>query len=217
MNRFMKITLSMVILGLMVWGSIYAYNAYANRQKLQQLLASAQDFKPGERPDREAREARRKELESLPQEVRDQFFANRRESFMAAREQEMEAFFKMSKADRIKELDKRIAEDEARHKRREQERKDRQTQAAANGGSNSNGGRNGQGGNGQQGNNANGQNGNTDGGPGGGPWGRERGLAARLDNTTPQFRAMMGAYRMEMSQRRAELGLPVRASRRNYL
>ncbi len=214
MNRLTRISLVVVALLLLLVGTVYAWRGYSNRKKVQQLLASMTNRPEGQRPDRDAFRAMHEEVRTLPAAYQQQFNSAMRDRFMAREQKRMDDFFKLSKEEQRKELDKRIAEDEKRRKEREQQRKEREAQAKASGNTGSNG-------NSSSGNDRSG-NGSQGGGPpggGGGPggWGGNRGLAARLDNTTPEFRATMAAYRQAMTQRRAELGLPPRPPRRQFL
>lgn len=213
-NRATRISIAILLLLLMIVGTVYGWRSYANRRKLQQLLATSFNRADGQRPSREQFEARRAELNSLPQAYRQQYWATRGQERMAQQYKDMESFFKLSKPEQAKELDKRIAEEEKRRKDWEERRKQREAQRAQSGGNgNNNGGRSGSNGGGSG--NGGGQNGPGPGGPGG--WGGNRGLAGMLDRTTPEFRAMMSAYRQAMAQRRAQLGLPPRPPRRQYL
>jgi hypothetical protein len=214
MNRTTRNSLIIVAL-LLLLGTVYAWWGYSNRRKVQQLLASMPRSQAGQRPDREAYRAINEEVKTLPVAYQQQFHAARRDQFMAGMQKRMTDFFKLSKEEQRKELDKRIAEEEKRSKEREQRRKEREAQAKASGNSGSNGSSSG--GNGRSGNGGSQGGGPSGGGGGPGGWGGNRSLADRLDNTTPEFRATMAAYRQAMAQRRAELGLPPKPPRRQYL
>lgn len=207
MNRPTRITIAIVLLLLLMLGAVYAWRGYSNRQRLQQLLATSITRTEGQRPSREDFAARRAELDSLPQAYRQEYFQTRQREWQARQYKEMEDYFKLSKEERIKELDKRIAAEEKRRKESEARQKEREAQRAQ-AGNNSSGGN-------RQSGSGNGQGGGGPGGPGG--WGGNRGLAGMLDRTTPDFRAMTAAFRQEMAQRRAQLGLPPRQPRRRYL
>jgi hypothetical protein len=149
----------------------------------------------------------RDEVKTLPAAYQREFNSAMRDRFMSGMQKRMTDFFKLSKEEQRKELDKRIAEEEKRAKEREQQRKEREAQAKASGNSSGSGG------------SGRGNGGGDGGGPpnGGGPGGWGGGLASRLDNSTPEMRALMAAYRQAMAQRRAELGLPPRPPRRQFL
>ncbi len=128
-----------------------------------------------------------------------------RDMFQERMEKRMRDYLALDKAGRRAELLKQIAEDEKRRAEREKRRKEREALAAkdgANSASQRGSGPGGQGGQGGQGNG--GQGGNNQGGGGG----RGGGLAARLDNSTPQFRASMAEYVRDMNQIRIQEGLP---------
>lgn len=120
-------------------------------------------------------------------------------------DQRMLDFFGMSKEEQYAQLDKDIAEEDRRNKRREEWRKQRDAErAAASASKQSSGSGNSGAGSSNSQNSSAGNSGNS----GGGGGSRSRLLSARLDNSTPQHRAMRAAYRTMMNERRAAVGLP---------
>jgi hypothetical protein len=198
MNRPVKIAIGVVLVLLLIVASTYGWRSYSNRRKLNQLQAKASEMfsKPPSNSDGRARfegfRELRDEVRNLPEAHQQQFRQSMGNMFQRNMERQFDEYLALSKAERKDYLDKKINEDEKRRKEREARNKQRQTAQARNG-SNSNGPQ---------------QGGQQNGPPGGrGAWGNG-GLSARLDSTSPQFRAKFSAYRRDMEQRRKERGLP---------
>jgi hypothetical protein len=204
MNRPTRITLIALAILLLLGSSVYAWRSYSNKAKVRDLLTKTAEMMgsgPGGPPSPEGRERFREireEVKALPESYQQAFNQSRDRMFQSQMEKRLDDFFKLSPAERTKELDKRIAESERR--RKEREARQNNQQARASGGPPGGGGPNG--GNGAPG-------GGRWGGPGGGgPGGRGGGLSGSLDRSTPEMRAKHAAYRRAMDQRRAQVGLP---------
>ena len=208
MNRATKIVLGIVVAVLFLFAATYGWRAYANGRKLDQLQVKAQEAfsQPpaagGERGRFEGFREIRGEVEALPESYQQQFRQSMGNMFQQREEKRYDDYFKLTKLERKKHLDKKITEDEKRRKEWQARRTQRDSQRAQGGPANGGtaGGRGGPGGPG----------GPPNGGRGGGGPGRwgGGGLSARLDSTSPEFRAKRTEYRRDMEQRRKELGLP---------
>jgi hypothetical protein len=97
-------------------------------QKLtpQQQNDFVRSMRPRRRPTREEMEKNRKAMENMSPEERRIMQANMRKVFMRQEEERLNKFFKMSKAEQLAELDRRIAE---RDRMRERMRQNRQRNA----------------------------------------------------------------------------------------
>jgi hypothetical protein len=205
MNQTAKRTAGVVVALLLLVALVYGWRSYWNGRKLKQLQAKAAEIMSQPTPAGPPTGRRgpagfseiRDQVEALPASYQQQFRRSMGNMFQHRQEQRFDEYFKLSKAERRKYLDKEIAESEKDRKEREARRKQREAQTAS---------------------------GNTPGGPpsggGGGPgnggrngWGGGRSQSARLDSTSPSFRAKMAEYRHDMNQRRAELGLPTNTRR----
>jgi hypothetical protein len=219
MNKFARISLIVLLLLLIVSGSAYGWWALSNQRKLSQLQQEmAAAMEAGQRRDpanRERFREIREQINALPEDYQKQFRQGMRERFQAEMKRRMDEYYALSKEDRRKELFKRIAEDEKRRKEWEARRKQREASgetrnaSASRGGGGGPGGRGGAGGPNGGGNGSGGQgNGGQGNGQGGSPGGRGGGLAARLDNSSPEMRAQMAGYMRDMNQARLQSGLP---------
>ena len=166
-------------------------SASAQIEKIKTLetkLATADKLPDTER--RALRDQLRTEFQNLPEAEREQLGRERREGFERRMQEHIHEVLQLPPAQRVAAIDKQINDDERRRKEWEQRGKN----GKAKGGS-------GKGGPGKGG-----------GGGGGGrnmsEQARNERRKARLDSTSPQFRAEMVEYRRQMDQRRAERGLP---------
>jgi hypothetical protein len=204
MKQSAKITGGIVATLLLLVALVYGWRSYWNGRKLQQLQAqvaekmsqqAATGSSPGRRgPGGGFNDEIRQQVEALPASYQQQFRRSMGNMFQRNQEKRFDEYFKLSKPERQKYLDKEIAQSEKRRKEGEARRKQREAQASS--GVASNGGPGG---------------GNRPGGFGG--RGGGGGQGARLDRTSPAFRAKMTEYRRDIAQRRAELGLPVNVRR----
>ena len=200
MNQTAKRTAGVFVGLLLLVALVYGWRAYWNGRKLQQLQAKAAEIMSQPAPAGAPTGRRgpagfseiRDQVEALPASYQQQFRRSMGNMFQRNQEQRFDEYLKLSKPERQKYLDKEIAEGEKRRKEGEARRKAREAQVAS----------------GQAPNGAG--NGQDRGGRGRGGGG---GMSARLDSTSPAFRAKMTEYRREMNQRRAELGLPVNVRR----
>jgi hypothetical protein len=201
-KRFFRATGILLLLLALLSGTVYGWQSWSNRSKVKALQAEiAAAMQEGRGPgNRERSREIRDQVKALPASYQQDFRRGMRDMFQARQEQRLRDYLALDKAARREELLRRIAEDEKRRAEREKRRAEREAELAKNGGQRD-GNNSGQGG--QGGNNGSGGQG---GGPGGGGGGR--GLAARLDNSTPQFRASMAEYVRDMNQVRRELGMP---------
>jgi hypothetical protein len=198
-KRFFRALGVLLLLLAFLAGTVYGWQSWSNHSKVKALQAEiAASMQEGGRNRERSREIR-DQVKELPASYQQDFRRGMRDMFQARQEQRMRDYLALDKAARREELLKRIAEDEKRRAEWEKRRKEREAELAKNGGQRDGG----QGGQGQGGNGSGGQGG---GGPGGGGGGR--GLAARLDNSTPQGRAAMAEYVRDMNQVRRELGMP---------
>jgi hypothetical protein len=204
MNKPTRIAITVALVILLLIGGVYGFRAYANGRKLDALQAQAAEIfsqprAPNGNGDRRWDGFReiRQQVETLPAAYQQQFRQSMGNMFMQREEQRYDEYLSLNQADRKKYLDQAIAEGEKRRKeweaRRKQMEAERAQQLASGGGA-------------QNGGNAAGQGAsNTGGGDRGrGGWSQ----SARLDRTSPQFRAKRAEYRRDMEQRRRELGLP---------
>jgi exonuclease VII large subunit len=160
------------------------------KQLQQEFAAHGKEWSPDERQakGREMRQA----MQNLSASQRDALAAERRKEF----EQRLRQYAQMSAADKTRYLDEQINRSEQM----------RQQFANRNANGNSNGPRPGGG---------PGAFGAGPGGPGG-PGGnlsaeeREKRRKERLNQTSPEFRALMDQFRKDMNARRQQRGLPVR-------
>jgi hypothetical protein len=195
MNQTVKKTIGVAVALLLLVAIVFGWRSYWNGRKLKQLQAKAAEIISQPAPDRRGPSGFgeiREQVEALPTSYQQQFRRSMGNMFQRSQEQRFDEYFKLTKPERQKYLDKEIAESEKRRKEGEARRKAREAQVAS----------------GQApGGAGNGQDGGGRGRGGGG------GMSARLDRTSPAFRAKMSEYRREMNQRRAELGLPVNVRR----
>jgi hypothetical protein len=212
MNRPAKIAVSVVAIILLLAATTYGWRTYSNKKKLKELQAKAAErfsqppSAPGASPGRGREGFRefREQLQSLPESYQQDFRQSMGAMFMQREEQKMDKYLVLSKVERKKFLDKEIIEGEKRRKEWEARRKQREAerpQTVSTNGGNAGSGQPAGGGGGPD------ANGRRDGQRGGGSW-RGGSLSARLDSTSPQFRAKRAEYRRDMEQRRKELGLP---------
>ena len=167
----------------------------------------AASFQEGRGPGgREKFREMRDQVKALPASYQQEFRKGMRDMFQDRMEKRMRDYLAMDKASRRADVLKQNAEDEKRRAEREKRRQEREAQAAKNGGSSNSQRGNGQGGSGNGNGNGNGPDGSN--GQQGGRGGGGGGLAARLDNSTPQFRAMMAEYVRDINRVRIEEGLP---------
>ena len=207
MNRTAKIAIGIVVTVLFLFAVTYGWRAYANGRKLDQLQVKVQEAfsqsqsSGGERGRFEGFREIRDEVEALPESYQQQFRKSMGNMFQQRDEKRYDDYFKLTKLERKKHLDKQITESEQRRKRWQAERAKRDAERAQSGPAN--GGAAGGPGGPPNAGRGDGQRG------GGGPgrWGGG-GLSARLDSTSPEFRAKRTEYRRDMEQRRKELGLP---------
>jgi hypothetical protein len=190
------VTVSLVI-GSGVWFVNYlrASSQIARVKELQQQLAEAQKLPEAQR--RELRSQMREEMEQLPDNMRRELWQEQRAQFEQRMDDQMKKVLLLPADQRTAEIDKQIDEMEKRRKEFEQRR---QQQAA----------------NGQAGQ---GQNGPPEAGQQRGRGGRQRTpdptgkvslerTKRRLDQSTPEQRAMREEYRRIVEARRQQRGLP---------
>jgi hypothetical protein len=204
MNSKLKKTLTAGGFVLLLAAAVYGWRAYSYGNKVKQLQAQAAEAfaqanapgaasGPGGRGGFRSEQFRevRAQVESLPEYYQQQFQQSMGNMFMRREEQRLDNYFKMSKAEKQKYLDKQIAEAEKRRMEIEARRARATANASVGNGS-----------------------GDANRGPGGGNrggWGgRGGGMSARLDRTSPAMRAKMSEYRRDMEARRAQLNLPSR-------
>jgi hypothetical protein len=205
MNKPTRVAMILVLVILLLIGGVYGFRAYANGRKLDALQMQAAEMFSQPRDSsssgnseqrREGYREMRQQVEALPEAYQQQFRQSMSSMFMQREERRMDEYLSLSKVERKKYLDKQIVEGERRRKeweaRRKQYEAERAKQASA--GGNADNGENA----GRQGNN--GGNGNR--------WRGGWSQSARLDRTSPEFRAKRAEYRRDMEQRRKELGLP---------
>jgi hypothetical protein len=203
-KRFFRALGILLLLLAVLAGIGYGGWAWTNHVKVKalqaQLAAAMQEGGGGRERSRELRD----QVKELPESYQQDFRNGMRDMFRARQEKRMMDYLAMDKEARRQELLRQIAEGEKRRAQWEQRRAERDAQRQAdlakNGGN----------ANGQNGSNGNGQNGSQNGGQGNGQGGRGGaggGLAARLDNSSPQMRAAMAEYVRDMNQVRREMGL----------
>lgn len=221
MNRATKISLVIAVLILLCGGTVFGYRAgwlweNAEQRQVREMkteLATKLKEQSSMRPSPQLFETMRKQVESLPEQYRQQFMQSARNVAMNEFERRIDEYLAMSPLERRKEMDKRIAEMEQMRKQFEQRRKQQQASSASQGGAPGGAG----GGPGGAPPTAGGPpaggppGGGAPGGPRGmfgGPPGGGRGMSGMLDATTPEFRAKMAVVMRDMETRRKELGLP---------
>jgi hypothetical protein len=213
MNKPTRIAITVVVILLLFTGTIYGWRSYSNNRKLADLKAKVKEMAetPPERGPREPGTDRgsgfreiREQVRELPESYQQQFRQSMANSFQSRDERRLDEYLKLGPAERRKHLDKEIAEREERRKEWEARRQQQQASGENNRG---NGGPRAEGGGGGDG-------ARSGGGPPRGSWGRGgRGMSARLDNTTPAYRAKRAEYRRDMEARRKQLGLPTSGRR----
>jgi hypothetical protein len=208
-KRVVAIAAAMVLILACVLWAVTRSRPDPQVAKVEQMQAELGDESATPEQRRERFQQLRQEVEKLAPQQREQMFAR----FMQQRDAELQKkvaeYFKLSKQDRLAYLDKEIARmDEFRGGGRPRSAKS----------SGKNGGGGGSGGRGAP--DADAKSGPPPGNgppPGGGGPGGWRGLnasqrsqakRARLDQSTPEERGQRTAYFKDMTQRRAELGLP---------
>jgi hypothetical protein len=195
MNRPTKITSVVAVLIVLVCSVVLAYRAgwlweSADQQKVSELkleLAATMKDQKSWIPSQKSSQMWQ-QVSKLPEQYRKQFQKSAAKMAMREMERRVDDYLKMTPTERKQELDKRIAEMEQMRKQFEERRKSQATSTAADGG-----------GVPTAGNEAKGK------GPRNGFAG---GLSGILDNTTPQFRAKMTVFMVDLQTRRTELGLP---------
>lgn len=200
------ILLFTVIGGRWVWGYWSEQSQVNKVERLRdELFSEASRELPEE--DRRARwEELRAEAERLSPEQRDRLRDEGRQRWEQHAEQRLTEFFALAPAERKAELDRQIDQMEAWRKRAEQRRNSEEGRSGGRGGP----------GRGQDGASAGAS---ADGpGTGGGssrfrsrssdPERRNERRRERLDSTTPEQRARWTEYRRQLTERRAERGLP---------
>jgi len=212
--------------GSTVWGAKYLMAA---RQMSAVRTASAELFSEETRklPEAERRakfEALRDQYEALPEAMQQQLREEREQRWEERETQQLTEFFALPPAERKAAIDKEIDREEERRKEWEKRRAERDRERAARGENGGDRGGRGSGGSGGTANAASGGGSNTPsadrgrGGSGGrsgyrDPERRNEWRKKRLDNSTPEGRAMRAEhYRMKM-QRRAERGLATSSGR----
>jgi cell division protein FtsB len=193
-RRWLRLA-ALLLLLLLGYGSYRAVRPDPNLKKVKQLredfAAHAKEWAPDQR--QEKGKQMRDAMAKLSPAQRDAMAAEGRQRF----QQELERYAKMSAADKTRYLDERI--DQSERMRQQLGR-----QNAVGGGPRPGGGGPG------SGVLATGPGGS--GGPGGRPAAspeeRERRRKERLDQTTPEFRALMDQFRKDMNARRQQRGLP---------
>jgi len=178
----------------------------AKVQAMQKQIEENKDLTWDQR--REAFRNLRKEVDLLPKDQRAQFHPGR--NFARRMQERLKHYFELPLDQRVAELDKMIQQMEEMRQRWQEHQAD----------GSGRGGRNGDGSQASNGDSGAGQNdkgtdnnGNSDGksDSNGNNWrnmDRQTRMHAMLDNTTAIQRAQMGEFRMDMNQRRAQLGLP---------
>lgn len=233
----------LVVSGSTVWGAKYLWAARqvaAVRAASAELFSEETRNLP-EAERREKFNALREQYEALPESAQDQLRDERRKRFEEREDQQLTEFFAKSPVERKAALDERIDREEERRKEWEKRRAERERERAARGetdreGNRGDGDRGGRGPGGPGGSGPGGSarpGGGPPGGGGGGPGGassdRGRGGGGpggyrdpqrrnewrkrRLDESTPQGRAMRAEYRRLMDERRAARGLPASSGR----
>jgi len=186
---------ALLLLLLLGYGTFRAVRPDPNLKKVKQLredfAAHAKEWTPGQR--QEKGKQMRDALARLSPGQRDALAAEGRQRF----QQDLERYAKMSAADRTRYLDERIDQSE-----RMRQQFGRQNPAGtgprpSGGGPGSGTFAAGPGGSGRPG-----------GRPSASPEERERRRKERLDQTTPEFRALMDRFRKDMNARRQQRGLP---------
>jgi hypothetical protein len=164
-------------------------------RQLQAEFASAQarEWTPDER--REKGREMRSAMEHLSPAQRDELFAEGQTRF----EEQLRRYAQMTSAEKTRHLDEQIDHSERMRQQFAQRRASGQGQRPGGGGSQVLGSapRGGSGGQGQRTSS---------------PEEREKRRKARLDRTTPEFRALMDMYRKDMEARRKQRGIPTRSA-----
>jgi hypothetical protein len=192
MNRPTKIASVVGVLIVLIGSVALAYRAgwlwrSADEQKvaeLKQELAVSIKNQKSWIPSKESSQMWQ-QVSKLPEQFQKQFRKSAQQMGMREMERRVDEYLKMSPAERKQELDKRIAEMEQMRKQFEQRRKSQPNSTAANGSQTA-------------GNAARPK----------GPRNDFAHIAKILDGTTPQFRAKMTLFFVDLQARRAELGLP---------
>ena len=192
MNRPTKIASVVAVLIVLTGSLVLAYRAgwlwrSADEQKvaeLKQELAVSIKNQKSWIPSKESSQMWQ-QVSKLPDQLQKQFRKSAQQMGMREMERRVDEYLKMNPAERKQELDKRIAEMEQMRKQFEQRRKSQLTSTAANGSQTA-------------GNAARPK----------GPRDDFAHIAKILDGTTPQFRAKMTLFFVDLQARRAELGLP---------
>lgn len=209
----------LVMCGSTVWGAKYLMAA---RQMSAVRTASAELFSEETRnlPEAERRakfESLREQYEALPEAMQQQLREEREQRWEARETQQLTEFFALPPAERKAAIDKEIDREEERRKEWEKRRVERDRERAARGESGGDrGGRNSGGGGGASSAGSGGSSNapSAERGRGGGgrsgyrdPERRNEWRKKRLDNSTPEGRAMRAEYYRLKAQRRAERGL----------
>lgn len=80
-------------------------------------------MRPARRPTQAEMQKMRQDMQKMPPEQRRAMMENMRRVFMREQEERLDKFFKMSKAEQIAELDRRIAEQDKRRAQRQNQRR----------------------------------------------------------------------------------------------
>jgi len=218
----------LVLCGSTIWGAKYLWAARqvaAVRQARDELFSEEMRNLP-EAERRAKFDALREQYDALPEAARDQLRDEGRQRFEQQMDDRLKDFFALAPEQRKIELDKQIDREEERRKDWEKRRAEREKERAARGENGQSGNR----GEGDRRGEDRGGNGAGDRGPGGaGPGGggpvvgrggdggrggyrdpnrRNEWRKQRLDDSTPQSRAMRAEYRRLADARRKERGLP---------
>ena len=241
MDKKKKITLA-VLLALLLSMSVYGMYSWWSGRHFRAAMAMVNDnvnFEDLSSDERRARfDAYRKIEKNLTKEQRGQIDEARERQFEKRDMQRMSTFFAMSPADQRKKMVEEIKAEEKRRQDFEKKRAEfmknnpnagQKRPGGGNGGGGQQqaggkaGGNNGQGqGQGKGGNGGGGQPGGggpPQGGPPGGrgntsPEARNKRTSDRLDNSSPEYRAMRNEYRAMQNQIRAQMGLPANGGSR---
>jgi len=234
MDKKKKITLVVVAALLLAMGFYGIYSWWSGRhfRAAMAMVDENVNFEELSSDERRARfDAYRKIEKNLTKEQRGQIDEARERQFEKRDMQRMSTFFAMSPADQRKKMMDDIKAEEKRRQEFEKKRAEfmkknpnagQQRRPDGNGGNNNGagpkGGNAGQGGQAQaQGKGGPGGGGNGGGPPQGGPPGgrgntspeaRNKRASDRLDNSSPEYRAMRNEYRAMQNQIRAQMGLP---------
>ena len=238
MDKKKKVTLA-VLLALLLSMGVYGMYSWWSGRHFRAAMAMVNDtvnFDELSNDEKRARfETYRKIEKNLTKEQRGQIDEARERQFEKRDMQRMSTFFAMSPADQRKKMVEEIKAEEKRRQDWEKKRADfmknnpnaGQKRPGGNGGNNNGaapqGGNAGPGGQAQaQGKGGQGGGGNGGGPPQGGPPGgrgntspeaRNKRTSDRLDNSSPEYRAMRNEYRAMQNQIRAQMGLPPNGGR----